>query len=213
MKLGDLWVKLGLRSNEFSKGLKSAEKETQSFGQKMGGIWNAVKVAGAAAFAAIAVKAVKAFADMMLATDKFGDRFKRMTSGLKSAWNTFTNSLMNWDWEGFWDRVRGANKAGRELYDVEDAMYEESQALRLRRAEMEKENEHLRILAGDTGKSYKERKAAAEQYLASLKPIYEAEEAMAREHRNAVEKNLLASRGIDFTEENRGKLEAFLKKL
>ena len=211
MKLGDLWVKLGLRSDEYSKGLKGAEKETQSFGQRMGGIWSAVKVAGAAAFAAIAVKAVSAFAKIALDTDKFGDRFKRMTSGLKSAWNTFTNSLMNWDWDGFWDRVRGANKAGRELFDVEDAMYEQSQALRLRRAELERENEHLRILANDSSKSYKERKKAAEDYLDSLKPIYAEEEAMARQHRDAVEKNLLATRGIAYTPENAGKLETFLR--
>ncbi len=210
MKLGDLWVRLGLKSNEFSKGLNDAEKMTKDFSKKMSGAWAGVKAVAAGAFAGIALAAATAFTKAILESDKFGDKFKGMVGGLKSVWNTFTTSLMNWDWEGFWDRVRGSYKSGKDLYNVEDAMYEETQALRLRRASMEKENEHLRIIASDSSKSYKERKDAAEKYLANLKPIYEAEEAMAKKHRDAIIKNMFQVGGVEYDQWSVSKLYEFL---
>ena len=55
-KIGDLWVRLGLKKDEFTAGLDSAEKESQSFSQRVGNAFNglATKVAAlTVAFAAI----------------------------------------------------------------------------------------------------------------------------------------------------------------
>ena len=34
-KIGDLFVRLGLKSDGFKKGMQDAKKETQSFGEKL----------------------------------------------------------------------------------------------------------------------------------------------------------------------------------
>ena len=55
-KIGDLWVRLGLKKDEFTAGLDSAQKESQTFSQKVGSAFSglATKVlALTAAFAAI----------------------------------------------------------------------------------------------------------------------------------------------------------------
>ena len=55
-KLGDLWVRLGLKKDEFTAGLDSAEKESQSFSQRVGNAFSGLAtkvVALTAAFAAI----------------------------------------------------------------------------------------------------------------------------------------------------------------
>ena len=55
-KIGDLWVRLGLKKDEFTAGLDSAEKESQSFSQRVGNAFSGLAtkvVALTAAFAAI----------------------------------------------------------------------------------------------------------------------------------------------------------------
>lgn len=205
-KLGDLWVKLGLKSDDYSKGLDQAVSKTSGLKKA----FSAIKGVGVAALASIAAAAVAAFAKAALETDKFGDKFKRMTSGLKNAWNTFTSSLLNWDWEGFWDRVRGNYKSGAALYDVEDAMYEEGQALRLRRANAEKEANQLRIDLANQNLSLEQRKKAGERWKAIMGPIYKDEEDMANRHRKAVEDNFLKMAQLEANDANRQKLETFL---
>lgn len=56
-KIGDLWVKLKLKSDEYKKGLENAKKETKDFGTWVQANWKKVTAAIAAATAAI-----KAFA-------------------------------------------------------------------------------------------------------------------------------------------------------
>lgn len=53
-KLGDLWVRLGLKKNEFTAGLDEAQKETQTFGQKVKGVFSSLITKTAALTAAIA---------------------------------------------------------------------------------------------------------------------------------------------------------------
>jgi len=55
-KIGDLWVRLGLKKDEFTAGLDAAQKQSQTFGQKVGSVFKdmaAKAVALTAAFAAI----------------------------------------------------------------------------------------------------------------------------------------------------------------
>ena len=44
-KIGDLFVRLGLKKDEFSKGIKDAKKETESFGKSMQGLSALAKTA------------------------------------------------------------------------------------------------------------------------------------------------------------------------
>ena len=64
-KIGDLWVKLKLKSDEYKKGLENAKKETKDFGTWVQANWK--KVTAAIAAATVAIKAfasgVKIIAD------------------------------------------------------------------------------------------------------------------------------------------------------
>ena len=63
-KIGDLFVRLGLKKDEFSKGLNEAKRETQGFGDKLKGMASVAKVAWAAVAAAVvkfATDAIKAY--------------------------------------------------------------------------------------------------------------------------------------------------------
>nr|DAH35208.1 MAG TPA: minor tail protein [Caudoviricetes sp.] len=64
-KIGDLWVKLKLKSDEYKKGLENAKKETKDFGTWVQANWKKVAAAIAAATAAIRAFAsgVKIIAD------------------------------------------------------------------------------------------------------------------------------------------------------
>lgn len=64
-KIGDLWVKLKLKSDEYKKGLESAKQETKDFGTWVQANWKKVAAAIAAATAAIRAFAsgVKIIAD------------------------------------------------------------------------------------------------------------------------------------------------------
>nr|DAM90091.1 MAG TPA: minor tail protein [Bacteriophage sp.] len=64
-KVGDLWVKLKLKSDEYKKGLENAKKETKDFGTWVQANWKKVAAAIAAATAAIRAFAsgVKIIAD------------------------------------------------------------------------------------------------------------------------------------------------------
>lgn len=207
MKLGDLWVKLGLRSEEYSKGLDDAKRQSQSFG----GVFDKIKGWGLAAWAAIGAAAVKAFKDIVLESNKLGDQWRETVGGMKSAWNTFTNSLLNWDWEGFWDRVNGAYQSGKALAGATDSLFEQLNATKMLRADVEAENARLRVEMSDQNKTYAERQAAAEKYLANIKPIYEKEAQIYKDYMLETQYNWLSQSGLDRNSVNRQALEDFLR--
>lgn len=207
-KLGDLWVKLGLKSEDYSKGLDQAVGKTNGLKKA----FSAIKGVGVAALASLAAAAVAAFGKMLIESNKFGDKWRGMVGGMKNVWNTFTSSLLNWDWDGFWDKVRGAYKGGKALADTEDAMFEILNSIKLRRADMEKENASLRIAMQDQNKTYEQRADAARKYLANVKPLYDEEARAYEEYKRKMEKSWLAPSGLGDTGENRAKLEEYLRR-
>lgn len=206
-KIGDLWVRLGLKKQDFDAGMKDAEKSVGGLGKAL----NALKGVAVAAFAAIAVAAVRTFKSIVLESNKLGDQWRVTVGGMQAAWNTFTNSLLSWDWDGFWSRVRGSFNAGKALAGASDALTEQMNSLKMRRADMEEENAHLRILMQDQNKTYKERAAAAQKYLDNVKPLYEEEATIKRRYLKEIESSWLSSAGLDTNSVTFDKLERFLK--
>ena len=206
-KIGDLWVRLGLKKSEYDKGFDDAGTRAKTFEKALGKL----KAAGIAAFAAIGLAAAAAFKDIVIQSNKLGDEWRGTLGGMQNAWNAFTNSLLSWDWEGFWDRVRGAYKAGKSLAGASDALTEQMNSLRMRRADMEQENARLRIAMQDQNKSYKERAAAAQAYLDNVKPLYEEEATIMRRYLKEVEASWLKAAGLDTNSVTFQALETFLK--
>lgn len=206
-KIGDLWVRLGLKKQDFDKGIDQAEKRLGGFGKA----FKTLKNVALGAFAAIAAAALAAFQNIALESNKLGDKWRAAVGGMQNAWNTFTNSLLNWDWEGFWDRVRGGYESGKALAGATDAMTEQMNALRMRRADLEQENARLRIEMQDQTKTYKEREAAARKYLANVEPLYQEEADIRRRYLKDIERAWLSAAGLESSSVTQGALEKFLK--
>lgn len=205
-KIGDLFVRLGLKKAEFDQGMDQAAAKTRTFGETARMIGTKVT----AIWAAIGVAAV-AMADKFAHTSqRFGDQWDQAMSRMKAAWKTFTDSLNTWDWENFGKRIKGAMDAAAASTAAHDAEFEVLNSIAIQRGQMQDELAQLEIMSRDTRRSYAERAAAADEYLRKVRPLYEQEIALREEIRNADVGQYLRSAGVAETEENRKLLEQFL---
>lgn len=170
-KIGDLFVRLGLKSDGFKKGMTDAKKETQSFGSKLG----QMKAGALAVWAAIGTAVVQFGRDFISSTNKMGDAWAKTMGGMKSVWQTFKSSLANWDWKNFGKKISDAFEAGKEKAAAYDAQFELVNSVRLQRQAIQQELNELYATMRDTSQSSEARRAAKERYMALLQPIADAE--------------------------------------
>lgn len=204
--IGDLFVRLGLKSDDYKKGMKDAQKETTSFGDKL----KNMKAGAVAIWAAIGTSVIKFGQEVLKATNRIGDAWEKMTAGLKAGWDTFVKALSNFDFKDFISKFQSATNAARELQGVLDAQYEAGNSIRLQKALMSEELEALRITMRDQTKTYKERLAAAETYMKKIKPIYEQETQLAKDLMDAQMGKWLAGTDLKDNDATRNDLMKFL---
>lgn len=70
-KIGDLWVKLKLKSDEYKKGLDEAQSKTRSFSDKI----KSLSVTAAAVWGAIGAAATKMALDFVKSSQTMGDQW------------------------------------------------------------------------------------------------------------------------------------------
>ena len=192
-KIGDLFVRLGLKSEDYKKGINEAKKQTDDFGNKLGKF----KAGAVAVWAAIGTAVVKFSMDFIRATNRMNDAFERMVSGAKSSYRTFlaelSNSKFGFDTSGegsklgnmfknevaFWKRIFGnskeAGKAAAEFTEAFDAEFEVANSIKLQKGAIQQELNELYVAMRDTTLSPSARKAAMERYKALLEPLAQAE--------------------------------------
>ena len=205
-KIGDLIVRLQLKYQDYEKGLKKAEKDTKGFGTTLGKI----KVAGMAVWAAVGASAITFAKQLIKSSQRIGDAWNRMTSQIKGGWDVFVQSVGSWNWENFIGRIKEATVAARELTNALDSEFEVSNSIKLQKAAMAEELAELEVLARDQTKSYEERAAAAEKYLAKVKPLYDQELKLAQRLEDAHLGKFIAGSGLKDTEQVRQDLRKFL---
>jgi hypothetical protein len=204
--IGDLFVRLGLKSDDYKKGMKDAQKETTSFGGKL----KNMKAGAVAVWAAIGTAVVKFGQEVLKATNRVGDAWDKMTAGLKAGWSTFVKALSNFDFNGFVSKFQSATNAAKELQSVLDAQFEAGNSIRLQKALMSEELEALRITMRDQTKTYKERLAAAETYMKKIKPIYEQETQLAKDLMDAQMGDWIEGTNLKDNDATRSDLMKFL---
>lgn len=205
-KIGDLFVRLGLKSDDYKKGLNDAKKQTSSFGTSL----KNMKAGALAVWAAIGTAVIGFGKQVLSATNRIGDAWGTMTAGLKAGWDTFVQSLSNFDFNNFVGKFKEAKAAAEELQGVLDAQFEGKNSIALQRAMMSEELAALRIAMRDQNKSNEERLAAAKQYMDKIKPIYEQEIRLAKELMDAQAGKWLAGTDIKDSEAARNDLMKFL---
>ena len=194
-KIGDLWVRLGLKSDDYKKGMKEAKKQTTTFSQELGKL----KTGALAVWAAIGAGVTKFANDFIAATNKVNDAWQSTMSAIKASYqsvladlsndNTFAKLVRNLGTKGgifhigeTWDILKGmfgnakdAGKAAREMTKAFDAEFELVNSVRLQKSMIQGELNELYVKMRDTTLSPADRKAAANRYRSLLEPLAQAE--------------------------------------
>lgn len=170
-KIGDLIVRLQLKHEDYKKGLKQAEKDTQGFAGTLGKI----KGVGLAVWGAIGGAVLKVASDMVKSTNQMEDRWAMFTTKAKAGWDTFIKALSNGDFTNFVNKFKEATLAAQYLQEALDATTEVENSIRLQKAGMAEELAALEVLMRDQTKTYEERAEAAQKYIDKVSPIYDQE--------------------------------------
>lgn len=183
-KLGDLWVRLGLKKDEYSKGMKEAGNEAEAFGGKMGRLSALAKTA----WAAVAAAVVKFASDAIKMTQKWGDQWNQTMAGIKGAYATFVRQISSGEgWNNLFANMREAYRVSKEVAAALDEIFERKTSFSYQEAETEKQIAQLQLIARDSSKSEAERIAANKKIIEltdtlgkAKKAIYEDEAAQHR---------------------------------
>lgn len=208
-KIGDLIVRLKLQYKDYEKGLKDAEKKTNGFGGKLNKAFSAAKLG----IAAIGAAAVFMGQQLIEASNKIGDNWAAMVSGMKGAWqsaladmanykpdfSSFRNFFKNeWKWiKNTFSNAKEAGEAAADMTRAFDAEFELENSLKIQRARIRGQLADLQVELMNTNLSPEARLAAAEKYKALLEPLYEAEIRIRKNMLDAAVKAWLAGSGVD----------------
>jgi hypothetical protein len=205
-KISDIWVRLGLKKDDFDKGMDDAAKKTEGVGASFG----KMKAAALAVWAAIGTAVVKFAQDLIASTNRMGDAWAVFTSQSKAAWDTFLSAVSSWDFSNFFGRLKEATMEAAEFAKAMDAAFEINNSIALQRAAMSKELAALRVVMQDATKPFDERIKAGEEYLAKISPIYDQIVAEAKRMEDAHLGKWLAGAGLGNGQQVREDLRKFL---
>lgn len=169
-KIGDLWVRLGLKKDDYTRGLKEAQREGEGFGKSVAALGSKAKIAFAAVAAAV-TGVIAAVKDLAKQNQALGDAWNRMSSGMAASWDTFKTAIATMDFTNLLSNMREANRLARDLYNAKDAMGEIGSAYDISYGQQAAEINQLRIDLADATKSDKERLEAGEKLLKIYKQL------------------------------------------
>lgn len=212
-KIGDLWVRLGLKSDEFSRGIDNSKKKTEELKKPIGGVkesFEKLKAGAVAVWAAIGASVVAFGKEMIKTTNAIGDQWAMFTAQAKAGWTTFVQAVSNFDFDGFIDKFKEATAAAKELQATLDYEFEATNSIKIRKSAIADELEVLRIAARDQTKSLQERLTASQEYIRKITPIYEDEIKLANDLLDAWQGKWLAGTKLKDTAQTRQDLMRFL---
>ena len=182
-KIGDLWVRLSLKSDDYKKGMADAKKETTSFSQGLG----KMKAGALAVWGAIGASVIAFARDFVGSTNKIGDQWAQVMGGIKQSWTTFKAMLTNWDFKDFGAKMAEAFQGGKEGVAAADEVFEITNKLNIARAKMQNTLNELYFAMTDPANTLEDRIAAGKRYLSLQKGLYDEEIAlMKRQKENAI---------------------------
>lgn len=198
-KIGDLFVRLGLKKDEFSKGLNEAKRETQGFGDKLKSMASVAKVA----WAAVAAAVVKFATDAVKMTQKWGDEWRTTMAGVNAAYGSFVRQLSSG--EGFTNlfaNMREAARLAREAARELDEVFERTTSYNYTEANTQKEIAQLQLIMRDSSKSDKERMDAAQKIIQKTQELATLKKDIASQEADAYRKQLKSQTQLNDQEIN-----------
>ena len=174
-KIGDLWVKLGLKKDEYSKGMKEAGNEADGF---LGRLKN-LKTGATAIWVAIGAAVAKFAKDAISMTQKWGDQWNQTMAGIKGAYSAFVRQISSGEgWNNLFANMREAYRVSKEVAAALDEIFERKTSFSYQEAETEKQIAQLQLIARDSSKSEAERIAANKKIIELTNNLGEAKKAI-----------------------------------
>lgn len=203
-KIGDLFVRLGLKSDDFQKGMQNAKSAISGLLGKLKGM----RIAGYDAFSYIGKAVGKFIGQAIQLTNKWGDEWETTMAGVRGAYQTFVRQLSSG--EGFKDLFANmweSYRIAKEVAGAMDELFERKNSLSYQEAETEREIARLDLIRRDTSKSEKEREEAAQNIIKLEEDLgkkkREVAQQEATDYRSLVEdQTKLNSDQIDFLVKN-----------
>lgn len=177
-KIGDLWVKLKLKADEYKKGLDDAKGQTKTFSEGL----KKLSTAAVAVWGMIGAAATKMALDFVKSSQTMGDAWDIVMTQISTRWQQIRAELNRGIAEGgfkgfvkafFSDTGEGAAlKAGEALSQAKDVMTEIDYAFRLSMAQTEPKLHELYLKMMNSALSASDREAAAIDYRKTVEAIY-----------------------------------------
>ena len=188
-KIGDLFVKLGLKKDEYSRGMKEAGNEGKAFSDKMKQVGTAVKATWAVVGAAI----TKFVTDAVKLTQRWGDEWNQTMAGVKAAYSAFVRQLSSGEgWRNLFSNMREAARIAKETAAALDELGERKVSFSYTTANTEKEIAAQELIMRDSSKSSAEREAAAKRIIELERMLGEEKKSIAKQEADAMRQQFQA---------------------
>ena len=186
-KIGDLFVRLGIKKDEFSRGINDAKRETQGFGDSLKKMATSAK----AAWLAIGAAVIKFASDAIQMTQKWGDRWQVEMAGMKAAYGTLVRQLSSSEgFDNLFANIRESVRLAKEAAAELDELFERRISYSYEEAETRKEIARLQLIMRDSSKSDQERKDAAQEIIKKTQDLAVLKKDIAQQDADAQKKLL-----------------------
>ncbi|MBO5803589.1 MAG: hypothetical protein J6R25_00715 [Bacteroidales bacterium] len=180
--LGELWVKLGLKNEEFKAGIDEAKGKTETFGEDVKKVSTAVK----AAWAAVGAAVIKLGTDMVKQTQVIGDKWGVFTAGLTAAYNEFVSRIGSGaGWDNLIADMREASRVAKEVQMSLDELFERNNSLSIQEAKKQTEIEKYKQQMRDVSLTDEQRIAAGERAMALEQELLQMRKDVAKQEADA----------------------------
>lgn len=191
------WNRLKKRLDEVTAEQK---KVNASLSDRIKGFMKGGALSGAIT---VGLNAIKKFAqDVIANSNVIGDKWNRTMTGMKKGYEAFLTVIASSDWSNFFSNIERAYREGRELAEMQEALFEMQNATSLTETRNSIEISRQTAIMRDTTKSNQERIDAANEILRLEKEIMAVKEKTAERARDAALKEIAIKTKGELSEED-----------
>lgn len=206
-KIGDLWVKLKLKSDEYKKGLDEAKGNTRKFSD----VLKSMSTMAAGIWAAIGAAATKMALDFVKSSQTIGDQWDILMTQFSTRWQQVralvNRGIAEGGVKGFFkelysDMIDDTNDidamdVGKAMSMAQDAMTEIEYAFRINMAQTKPKLHELYLKMMNSALSATDREAAATDYRKQVENIYKPRVAGLKDIMDKTVQQYLVIAGMD----------------
>lgn len=202
-RLRSLSKSQGEASNSLEKAPSRWQSFTQSVKRGIDTMWGNLMSGGiVGVFMSVSQKIRKVLTDIGENANVIGDKWNRTMTGMKKGYEAFLTVIASGDWSNFFSNIERAYREGRELAEMQEALFEMQNATSLTETRNSIEISRQTAIMRDTTKSNQERIDAANEILRLEGEIMAVKEKTAERARAAALKEIAIKTKGELSEED-----------